>query len=109
MSSSTPTFVPVVPLSEIPENGTRAVTAFGHSIVLCRSGGLVYALANECSHQRQPLLGGKVRGHLLFCPVHGACYDMRTGKPQGPLTQQPVRTYGVRIAVDWVEVSDSMP
>jgi len=101
-------FQRVLPLADIPENSGVAVSAFGRSILICRgSGAALHALANECSHQGQPLAGGRIRGHLLFCPFHGACYDMRTGIPQGPLTKKPIRTYAVRAADGWVELSEA--
>jgi 3-phenylpropionate/trans-cinnamate dioxygenase ferredoxin subunit len=101
------TYIPIVPLADVPDNGSTAVSAFGRSILICKSHGNVYAVANECSHQQQPLAGGRVRGTFLFCPVHGARYDLRTGMPSGTLTQQAIRTYAARVHGDWIEISES--
>lgn len=100
-------YIPVLQVAEVPENGNKAVTAFGHSILICESQGTFYALVNECSHQQRPLAGGRVRGTFLFCPVHGARYDMRTGVPAGTLTKQAIRTYATRVRDGWIEISES--
>ena len=101
------TYLRVIAVDDVPENGNAAVTAFGRSILICRSQGVFYAVANECTHQRQPLLGGRIRGTSLFCPVHGARFDLRTGAASGALTQQPLRTYEVQVQEGWVEIRDA--
>ena len=55
-----------------------------HGVVVCRSGGVLYALDDNCSHADTPLSEGRLRGHTLTCPLHGACFDVRDGSHTGP-------------------------
>jgi 3-phenylpropionate/trans-cinnamate dioxygenase ferredoxin subunit len=100
-------FVRVAAVEEIPENGNKAVFAFGCSILLCRVQGTLYAVANECSHLGRPLAGGRLRGNFIICPVHGARYCLRTGAPSGNLTQRALRTYATRVNDGWIELAES--
>lgn len=97
-------FVPVAPLSEVPENGNKAYEVEGASVLICRSGADVFAVSNICSHAASALEGGRIRGFALFCPVHGARFDLRTGCTAGALTQTPIRTYPCRVEAGVVEV-----
>lgn len=67
--------------------------------VLCRpvDGDQVYALANECSHDCEPISSGRTRGHELVCTRHGARFDMRTGEVTHPPAIVPIATFGVKI------------
>lgn len=66
------------------------------SILVCRTGGKFYAVENRCSHLDQALAGGAIRKCFIFCPVHGARFDLRDGSPSGTLTKKPIRTFPVR-------------
>jgi 3-phenylpropionate/trans-cinnamate dioxygenase ferredoxin subunit len=99
-------FIKALPIADIPENGNKAVEISGKSVLICNSQGSFYAIANECTHQRSPLEGGKVRGTFLFCPLHGVRFDLRNGMPAGNLTKVCVKTYETRVVDDWVEVTD---
>ena len=87
-------------LDDIPEPGNKAFDVHGVSVLICRSGGQLYAVENRCSHNASALEGGKVRGHALFCPVHGARFDLRDGSTAGALTKTPIRTFAVEATPD---------
>jgi nitrite reductase/ring-hydroxylating ferredoxin subunit len=58
----------------------RAVLfAGGREIVVFRSEGRVYALANACPHEGNPLVDGEVLGGTLTCAYHGWRFDLETG------------------------------
>lgn len=84
-------------LAEIPEPGSLAVRLDGQSILLVRSPAGLFAIENRCTHARQELAGGRVRGFHIFCPAHGVRFDLRTGCPAGELTREPVRTFAVKV------------
>ena len=98
-------FIPVMDVDELPDTGNKAIVCQGQSVLICRSGDEFYALANRCSHQSMPLEGGRVRGHYLSCPVHGARFDLRTGVPKGELTKIPVPVYPLRVIDGRIEIS----
>lgn len=67
----------------------------GENVLIARSGGELFAIANRCTHQDSPLHGGRVRRGYIACPLHGVMFDLRTGAPQGQLTREAVTVYEV--------------
>ena len=51
-----------------------------HEIALFWDGEGVYALDNACPHMFGALADGMVRRGEVHCPLHGAQFDLRTGK-----------------------------
>lgn len=98
-------YISVLKLEELPENGNIAIEVKRRSVLLCRSGNNIFAVANRCSHQAKPLEGGRVRDNCITCPMHGERFDLETGKPQGKLTRVPVAVYPVRIVEGWIQVA----
>ena len=71
---------------------------------IVRVDGQLYALEEFCAHAGGSLSSGTLRGHELVCPLHGARYDVRTGKQLiGPAASDQV-TYSVRVEGDDVLV-----
>ena len=102
-------FVRVMDEADLAAGSNKAVEAFGQSVLLCRTTDGIYAIANECTHQKTALEGGRQRGTAIFCPEHGVRFDLRTGCPTGTLTNIPVRRFKARIADGGIEVSEREP
>jgi len=49
-------------------------------VLLANVDGTFYALRDACGHQRAPLSKGNLEGYAVECPLHFACFDVRTGK-----------------------------
>jgi 3-phenylpropionate/trans-cinnamate dioxygenase ferredoxin subunit len=72
-------------LSDLDDGGTRCFADVGeHGLVVCRVGGKLYALDDNCSHADTPLSEGRLRGFGITCPLHGASFDVRDGSHSGP-------------------------
>lgn len=72
-------------LSDLADGQVRCFENIGpDGIVVCRAGGELYALADNCSHADTPLSEGRLRGFALTCPLHGASFDVRDGSHSGP-------------------------
>lgn len=99
-------FTPVLPVDAVPENSSRAVQFQGRSVLICRSGDDFYAIENRCTHQFNPLEGGRIRNHHISCPVHGVRFDLRTGEPRGELARCAVPTFALRIRDGQIEIAD---
>jgi 3-phenylpropionate/trans-cinnamate dioxygenase ferredoxin subunit len=65
-------------------------------IAICRSGGVLYALDNVCTHQYALLSDGYVEDGCIECPLHQGKFELSTGAPLAPPVTQPVRVYPVR-------------
>jgi nitrite reductase/ring-hydroxylating ferredoxin subunit len=72
--------VKVAQVSEVPVGTMKRVTAFGENVLISNVGGKIYATQNDCGHQRASLARGKLDGSVVTCPLHGAKFDVTTGK-----------------------------
>jgi nitrite reductase/ring-hydroxylating ferredoxin subunit len=99
---------PVVPISELPEGKGVRVSVGDADVLLVRSGQVVFAVGDRCTHQGAPLHRGVVRlaGSVktVTCPVHGSVFALDHGRvARGPATL-PLPAFEVRIAGDAVEI-----
>ncbi len=56
-----------------------------------------YAISAWCSHQKASIVHGDLEGHELMCPLHGARFDVRTGKNLSLPAVRPVPHYPVKV------------
>jgi nitrite reductase/ring-hydroxylating ferredoxin subunit len=76
-------------------------------IALYWVGEQVYALDDVCTHELALLSQGFVEGGAVECPLHGARFDIATGRCLAPPATEDLRTYVVRI--DGGEIFVRMP
>jgi nitrite reductase/ring-hydroxylating ferredoxin subunit len=72
--------VEVARTNEIPVGTMKRVIAFKEHILLSNVGGKIYATQNDCGHQRASLARGTLEGNIVTCPLHGAKFDVTTGR-----------------------------
>jgi len=68
---------------QLDDGEQRIVEISGVEVLLCRSGGQTFAVGTHCPHQGASLLGGRVRGRTISCPLHGARFDLTNGRSLG--------------------------
>lgn len=95
----------VIPITAIRDGQTTRVRIDDVDVLICRVDGQFYALANECSHARQALHTGRLRGFEITCPLHGARFDIRDGRCLAAPAKTPVRTFRVLVEAGKVNVS----
>ncbi|UCF18356.1 MAG: non-heme iron oxygenase ferredoxin subunit [Gemmatimonadota bacterium] len=95
-------WVKVANCGEIAPGGMKVVEIDGIPLAICNVEGTYYAVQDECTHETYPLTEGTLEGHVLTCVLHGAQFDVRTGKVLQPPAYEPVRTY--QIAVNGEEI-----
>ena len=66
-------------------------------VCLVRTGGAVYALRDECTHQAVPLSDGEVTGGAIECWLHGSRFDLATGRVLSPPATRSVAVFAVRV------------
>jgi 3-phenylpropionate/trans-cinnamate dioxygenase ferredoxin subunit len=72
-------------LTDLADGDLRSFEEVGrYGLVVCRAGGELYALDDNCSHADTPLSEGRLRGFSITCPLHGASFDVRDGSHSGP-------------------------
>ena len=88
-------------IEDIPLNGMREVSIMGRVILIANLGGQFYAMDGTCSHQFANLALGSRDGFIITCPLHGARFDIRTGKVVHDLGHEhrvnDLRAYQVKV------------
>jgi 3-phenylpropionate/trans-cinnamate dioxygenase ferredoxin component len=59
--------------------------------------GEFFAINAWCSHEKASLLIGDVADHEVMCSLHGARFDLRTGRHLSLPAVRPVASYPVRV------------
>ena len=93
----------VAKISEVPNFGSKVVSAFGREILLVNVKGIIYAVENECPHQGSPMNAAVVKDGYISCPRHGYRFSLTNGKcaehPDCTLVTFPVQLDGDDILV----------
>ena len=87
----------VAELADLPPGGMLVVERAGREVLLCRQGDAVYAVDNLCSHAAERLCNGKLKGNRLFCPLHGAAFDITSGAALSRPASRPIASYVVEL------------
>ena len=98
-------FHPVCAESELPKGARRTVQVGAREIAVFHLEDGLFAIDNLCPHRGGPLGEGDLKGHLIHCPLHAWCFDLKTGN--SPVyTMARVMTFEVRVTGGMIEVSD---
>ncbi len=89
----------------LAEGGVLGVDVGGTRVLVCNVAGEHYAVSNVCPHARVPLSEGSLDGSTITCPLHGARFDVRTGRClRGPaaddLSVYTVRTVDGEVLIE---------
>ena len=96
-------FRPVARLEEIPPGSARGFIVEGWPVLVARLPDKLCAILDRCSHAAARLSAGRVRRTSICCPVHGAMFDLSSGRCVGE-HYRPLATFPVRVADGMVEV-----
>ena len=97
-------FVPVAKAFELSPSQMKWVAVNGERRVLASVDGVFYAISDVCGHHNAPLSRGKLRGHLIECPLHFAQFDLRTGELVNGPVSTAVPVYEVRVEGDTIYI-----
>lgn len=96
---------PVVHISQLADGDMVVVRVDQREILVGMTEGQYFALSAHCTHARQSLVSGRLRGYEVSCPLHGGRFDVRTGActrspATEPLQRFPVVLEGGKVCVD---------
>jgi len=77
---SGPHWVPTIDDSKVRDGAYVPVYPKGVGVLLVRTGGELFAIANKCAHMACPLEGGALEGDVITCPCHDWRFDVRSGR-----------------------------
>ena len=97
-------FHPVAKTDDLDADEAMQVAVGRKEIALYNLGGAYYATDDTCTHAYASLADGYVDDGQIECPLHGACFDIKTGKSMTPPANRDLDTYTVRVDGDTILV-----
>ncbi|MDE2561780.1 MAG: Rieske (2Fe-2S) protein [Sphingomonadales bacterium] len=95
---------PLIPESDFPEEGKLATQVAGWYVLVAKTDAGFQAVNDRCTHQAALLSGGRIRRGAVMCPLHGARFEMATGRCIGS-AYRDLRTFPVRLTDGTIEVA----
>jgi nitrite reductase/ring-hydroxylating ferredoxin subunit len=90
--------------SEVPDGDPVSCSVGDAEIAIYRVEGEYFATSNICTHAQALLSDGFLDGHLIECPIHNACFDIRTGKAMTSPAEIDLETFPTRVRDGSIEV-----
>ena len=94
----------VAKTDDLGEEEVMAVFVGSEEIALYNVEGEFYATHGVCTHENVGLADGFVEGDLIECPLHNACFEIKTGKAVNPPAEVDLKTYPVKVEGDTIYV-----
>jgi nitrite reductase/ring-hydroxylating ferredoxin subunit len=63
-------------------------------VMVANVAGRLYATANRCGHMNMPLAQGTLEGQVVTCCLHGARFDVATGRVVQPAPERIMTVKG---------------
>jgi 3-phenylpropionate/trans-cinnamate dioxygenase ferredoxin subunit len=98
-------FVRVAAVGDIAPGKAIRVEIDDEPVAIFNLDGAFYAIGDTCSHEEASLSEGDVFGDCVECPLHGAEFDIKTGRARTLPAVAPVPTYAVKVEGEAVLVS----
>src|SRR5229473_7684898 len=98
------TYVRVAKTGEIPAGSGMYFDVDGVPIAIFHVDDHYYATSDVCTHEEASLSEGELEGEIVECPLHGARFNVRTGRVKALPAVTNVKTYPVRVVGSDVEV-----
>jgi apoptosis-inducing factor 3 len=103
-----PDFKTGVPVDAVPDGGLLLGSVGDEDAVLIHRGDEWYAVGASCSHYHGPLAQGLIVGDTLRCPLHHACFSLRTGEALRAPALDPIACWRVERIGDTVFVREKL-
>jgi NADPH-dependent 2,4-dienoyl-CoA reductase/sulfur reductase-like enzyme/nitrite reductase/ring-hydroxylating ferredoxin subunit len=79
----------------VPDGGVILGRVHNDDVVVARQGNEVFAVGASCTHYHGNLAEGLLVGTTLRCPLHHACFNLRTGVAERAPALDPIACYRV--------------
>jgi nitrite reductase/ring-hydroxylating ferredoxin subunit len=103
------TFQPALAVAEVAVGRMRSCKLGDREIVVCHTRDGVFAVDNTCTHAFARMSEGYLKGTRIICPLHGATFDLRTGRVLSGPTATPLPTFPTRVVNGIVEIAMPAP
>ena len=89
---------------DLAEGSAGGVIVNGWPMLLAKSEGRLFATIDRCTHAASELSTGRIRRGAVMCPLHGARFELATGRCLGA-AYKPLMIFETRVSDGWVEVA----
>ncbi len=96
-------YVPAIADVDLPEGGKVGLRLKGWPVLLCRVDGTPLAVIDRCPHAASALAEGRVRRGAIMCPLHGARFDLASGRCIGG-PYAALKTFPVEVADGMIRI-----
>ncbi len=97
-------FVPVCAAEDVPPGAMARFDVAGRQVAVYHADGAFRATAAICTHEHADLTEGELEGTVVSCPLHGARFDILTGRVLTPPAFKRLPVFPVRLRDGRVEV-----
>ena len=101
-----PDFTSGFALRDLPDDGKVLGRVDSEDVLLIRKGEELFAVGALCTHYHAPLAEGLVDGDTVRCPMHHACFSLRTGEALRAPALDPIACWRVEQVGDRVYVKE---
>src|SRR5580765_4547802 len=81
----------------------------GDDVLVARAGDEFFAVGAHCTHYHGALADGLVVGDTVRCPLHHACFSLRSGEALRAPALDPIACWRVERVADKVFVREKLP
>src|SRR5713101_3396427 len=81
----------------------------GEDVLLARTDDEFFAVGAHCTHYHGALVDGLVVGDTVRCPLHHACFSLRSGEPLRAPALDPIACWNVVRQGEMVFVREKLP
>jgi NADPH-dependent 2,4-dienoyl-CoA reductase/sulfur reductase-like enzyme/nitrite reductase/ring-hydroxylating ferredoxin subunit len=106
MDKALPDFSSGFSLEGLRDGGTVLGRAGTDEVLLVRQGQECFAVGPLCTHYHAPLAEGLIVGDTVRCPMHHACFSLRTGEAVRAPALDPIACWRVERIGDTVFVRE---
>lgn len=108
-TSVKPDFNDGVAFHELPDGGMVEGRVGDEDVILIRRGDAVFAVAAYCTHYHGSLADGLLVADTVRCPLHHACFSLRTGRALRAPALDAIARWRVERIGDAVFVREKLP
>jgi len=96
------------PIAELAEGGIISGRIDGEEAILVRRGKDFFAVGAACTHYHGPLAKGLIVGNTIRCPLHHACFSLRTGEALHAPALDPIACWRVEVMRNKIFVREKL-
>src|SRR4030095_2379618 len=94
--------------ASVAEGGMRLGRVGDADVLVAHVGNEWFAVGAHCTHYRGPLAKGAIVGDTVRCPLHHACFSLRTGEALRAPAFDPIPCWRVARQGDTVFVREKL-